>query len=94
MKESTDMNVKDALARITEMNDPVAIQIFVTGDERKTVLDVAHKRVQELRGAKQGEQTGAITQPAADFKEGVQGTKGYVTCEDVLEKLRAKGMKI
>ena len=43
---------------------------------------------------KQGEVKDAITKDAADFKEGVQKTKSYVTCEDVIEKMRKEGKKI
>jgi len=109
--QSTDMNVRDASEKISEMSDVNDILIFIAGDERKTVIDAADKKIAELRGPKQGEQTDSITRPAADFKDGIQATKAvdpslnpgtleslnprtYVTCEDVLKRLRAKGVKI
>jgi len=108
--QSTDMNVRDASEKISEMTNINDITIFIAGDERKTVIDVADRKIAELRGPKQGEQTDSITQPASDFKDGIQATKDsgplnpvpleslnprtYVTCEDVLKLLRAKGVKI
>jgi hypothetical protein len=98
------MNVKDALEKISEMTNVNDILIFIAGDERKTVIDAAEKNIAELRSPKQGEQA------ASDFKEGGQATKDadplnpvpieslhprtYITCEDVLKRLRAEGVKI
>jgi hypothetical protein len=109
--QSTDMNTRDASEKISEMTNINDITIFIAGDERKTVIDAADKKIAELRGPKQGEQADPITRPAADFKDGIQATKdagsplnpgtleslnprSYVTCEDVLKRLRAKGVKI
>lgn len=35
-----------------------------------------------------------LTKDVADFKEGIQKTKSYVTCEDVLKKMRSEGKEI
>lgn len=93
--KSTDINAKDAAIKVIEMESVDDILAYIEGDERKVVLGAADKWLRELghEGLKQGE-TGAITQEAGDFKEGVQATKDYVTGEDVLRKLRAKGTKI
>jgi hypothetical protein len=104
-----EMNVRNAQIKIAEMTEPEGIRSFVSGDERKTVIDAAHKRIIELIG-KSGE-TGPITEARNDFKVGVQGVKStdntdgevpepipvaksYVTCEDALKNLRAKGYKV
>jgi len=108
--QSTDMNVRDASEKISEMTHINDIIIFIAGDERKTVIDAADKKISELRGPKQGEQTDSLTNPVSDFKDGIQATKdagplnpgildpsnpkSYVTCEDVLKRLREKGVKI
>lgn len=101
--KSTDFNTKDAPDKIREMTTEEEILAFIEGDERKTVTDAANKKILELRGHKQGEQTGPITKDAADFKEGIQKTKAisdepsarnYVTCEDVLKKMRDQGKEI
>jgi hypothetical protein len=53
--------------------------------------DVKQDEVKEK--TKQGK-TGKITKDASDFKTGIQKTKSYVTCEDVLEKMRSQGKEI
>jgi len=102
--KSTEMNVRDAQITIAEMMDPEEIRSFISGDERKTVIDAAHKRIIEMMG-KPGE-TGPITETKSDFKDGVQGVKSdtphsgiripksYVTCENVLKNLRIKAYKV
>ena len=94
MNKSTDFNTKDGPEFISVMKDEAEILAFIEGDERKTVIDAANKKIAELRGPKQGEQTGPITQKTAEFKGGVEGTKSFVTCEDVLKKMRAQGKEI
>jgi histone H3/H4 len=73
--KSVDFNTKNAPEKITEMTTEEEILAFIEGDERKTVIDAANKKIAELRGPKQGEQTDPITKDAADFKEGIQKTK-------------------
>lgn len=113
--KSTDYNTKDGPEFIVAMTTVEEILAFIEGDERKTVIDAANKRIAEIRGPKQGEQNDPITQKTSDFKaSGVEGTKSdssslttdhsslsfphsprsYVTCEDVLENMRAKGKNI
>jgi hypothetical protein len=58
------------------MTDPEEICSSISGDERKTVIDTAHKRIIEMMG-KAGE-TEPITETKADFKKGFKRTK----CED------------
>jgi len=70
--KSTEMNVRDAQIKIAEMTDPEEIRSFISGDERKTVIDAAHKRIIEMMGkpasgGKAGE-TGPITETKADMK--------------------------
>lgn len=99
---SIGMNLRAVSEKISEMTNVNDITIFIAGDERKTVIDAADKKIAELRGLKQGEQTDSITQTSSDFKEGIQATKDseplnprtYITCEDVLKRLRAEGVKI
>lgn len=93
--KSTDFNTKDAPEKIAEMTTGEEILAFIDGDERKTVTDAAQKKIAELRGPKQGQETDAMTKKTSDFKgSGVEGAKGYVTCEDVLESMRKKGRQI
>jgi len=92
--KSNDMNVKDAQIKIAEMISAEEINAFIAGDERKTVLDAAAAKIKELAGLKQGEQAGPITKDTHDFKDGVQKTKSFVTCEDVIDKMRKEGKKI
>ena len=80
--KSTEMNVRAVQIKIAEMMDSEEIRSFISGDERKTVIDAAHKRIIEMMGkpasvGKAGE-TGPITGTKSDFKEGVQRTK----CDD------------
>ncbi|OGO13273.1 MAG: hypothetical protein A2Y53_00885 [Chloroflexi bacterium RBG_16_47_49] len=91
---SKDLNIKDAQIKIAEMTSAEEINAFIVGDERKTVLDAAETKIKELKGLKQGEQADAITKDSHDFKEGIQKTKSFVTCEDVIEKMRKEGRKI
>ena len=46
--KSTEMNVRDAQVKVAEMTDPEEIRSFISGDERKTVIDAAHKRIIEM----------------------------------------------
>ena len=92
--KSVDFNTKIASEKIAEITTEEKILAFIEGDDRKTVADAALKKLNELNGPKQGEQTGPITKDADDFKKGIQKTKSFVTCEDVLEKMRAKGRDI
>lgn len=91
--KSVDFNTKDAPEKIADMLTEEEILAFIEGDERKTVIDAANKKIAELRGPKQGEDTGAITKNTADFKEGIQKTKGVITCEDILEMRREQGLE-
>jgi hypothetical protein len=90
---SLDMNVRDAAIKISEMASAEEINAFIEGDERKTVLDAAGAKMKELT-SKQGEVKETITKDTHDFREGVQKTKNYITGEDVINNLRAKGVKI
>jgi len=73
--KSTDFNTKDGPAAILVMTTEDEILAFIAGDERKTVIDAANKKIAELRGPKQGEQASPMTKDASDFKEGIQKTK-------------------
>lgn len=42
------LNAKDAAAMVAELEDAATIAEIVEGEERKTVLDAAHKRILEL----------------------------------------------
>jgi hypothetical protein len=70
------------------MTDPEEICSFISGEERKTVIDAAHKRITQMMD-KAGD-TGPVTETKADFEEGFQKMKDYITCEDVLKNLRVK----
>jgi len=94
MKLSNDYSADDAIRRIEKMVLEADLLTFISGEERKTVVAAAEVRLAELR-PKQGEQKDPITQERTDFKgSGVQGTKSYVTCEDVIKTMRGKGVKI
>lgn len=105
--KSIEMNVIKAMAKIKGMDSIDEINVFIDGDERKTVIDTASRRIFEIKGLKQGELSGTITQMTSDFKEGFQGTKSetsdikpqtsdksYITGEDVVRGLREKGVLI
>ena len=100
--QSMDYNTKNAAEKISEMEDPALIASFISGDERKTVIDAADKRISDLRGPKEGEQTTPMTEKGGGFKGGISGAKSaeelpprdYVTCEDVLSSIRGKGGRI
>jgi hypothetical protein len=93
MKTSNDYSAEEAIRRIEKMEIEKELLTFTAGEERKTVVAAAETRLAELR-PKQGEQKGPITQETSDFKEGIQGAKNYVTCEDVIKKMREQGKKI
>ena len=93
MNKSTEVSATDALIKICELTSPEEVLAFIDGDDRKTVTSAAEKRLGELNGKKEG-QTGTITKTAADFKKGVQKTKSYITCEDVLKKQRDEGEEV
>ncbi len=94
------MNSKDIVDEIAAENaikaieDPKELQMFIKGEQREGLLDVAAFRLNVLKNqTKQGEQPGPITQPTADFKTGIQGTKAEttearpVTGNDVVEAI-------
>lgn len=84
----------DAVGAILEMTDIVEISNYIAGDKRATIIEAAKNRIEDLtRPPKQGE-IKKITQSTSDFKDGVQRTKGAVTCEDVIKGLRDRGRKI
>ncbi|NOZ68006.1 MAG: hypothetical protein GXP46_01855 [Deferribacteres bacterium] len=99
--KSRDMKAEDAKIKILELTTPDEILFFIEGDNRKGVITTADERLKELghNGLKHG-QTAKFTDTEKDFKgSGVEGKKeaeekDHVTCEDVIERLRAKGVKI
>jgi hypothetical protein len=97
--KSKDVSIREAQERLPQMETAEEVLSFIEGEERKTVLRPADARLKELGHeglklpSKQGE-TDAVTEEAADFREGVQKEKAHVTCEDVLRKMRAEGKKI
>ncbi len=70
---SDDIAAEAALLEFTSAKE---LQAFMKGEQREFLLDKAAFRMNHLKQPKQGEQTGPITQTTADFKGGVQGTKG------------------
>jgi hypothetical protein len=97
-KQSTEFNTKDASDMIREMTAIDYVEAFISGDDRKTIIEVAEKRKSDLRflgeKPKEGETKGPITQPVDSFKTGVQATKSSISGEDIVAILRAKGHKI
>jgi hypothetical protein len=98
--KSTDLKADEAIQMVGALLTADEVSDFIGGEKRKTVIDAAEERLKALvilPGAassaptKQGEQAGPITQSTSDFKAGVQRTKSYVTCEDVLERMRSEG---
>jgi len=95
-ERSVDMKADDAKIAILELDTPDEVLAFIDGEDRKTVLKIADERLKELGhdGLKDGQDT-KITDDSKDFKgPGVEGKKDYVSGEDVLRQLRAKGVKI
>ncbi len=89
--KSKDLNVNDARIKIAEINSREEIDAFMEGEERKTIIDAALKRAEELKGPKQGE-VKKITEVKDDFKQGIQRTK-IITCEDIARDLRERGAR-
>ena len=89
--KSRDLNAKDAVRQIAGIATDEEISEFMEGEDRKSVIECAQKRLQELQ-PKQG-QTDEMTRQSADFKQGLQRTK-CLTCEDVIKDLRQRGKKI
>lgn len=117
MSKSKDLTPQDAAIKIMEFTSADEITAFTDGETRRSVIKTAEARTKEIATAaprndkpKDGDQSGPITQKTADFKDGIQATKGadpsnprtldpspprsYVTCEDVIEKMRKAGKKI
>jgi hypothetical protein len=95
-KTATTMKAEEAIARIGTFATKEAIEAFMVDEDRKTIIAAATDKLASLQSGKPkaGEQKGPITKDAADFKEGVQKTKSYITGEDVIEKMRKEGKKI
>jgi hypothetical protein len=93
---STTMKAEEAIALLQGFQTEAEILAFIAGEDRKTVINAAEDRRKALPPSKPkaGEVKGPITQDTSDFKEGVQKTKSYVTCEDVVDKMRKAGKKI
>ncbi|MEW6115654.1 MAG: hypothetical protein AB1553_01980 [Nitrospirota bacterium] len=91
--KSKEMKGEEALAEIKNMKNPDFIRAFIEGDTRKTVTDAAEAAIKRLTQPKDGE-VDKITEETADFKDGIQATKSYVTCEDVIKKMREEGVAI
>jgi hypothetical protein len=107
MKVSTTMTAQEAIEEISKMKNPEEISAFIENEDRKTVINAADERRKALTpSSKDGEVKGPITRDTQDFKDGVQKTKdadpksrvpssrSYVTCDDVIKKMRAEGKKI
>jgi hypothetical protein len=88
--KSADFNTKEAPIKIWELMTKEEVQSFIEGDERKTVIDAAAKRIKELT-PKEG-QDERMTKDSDGFKKDIQREK--VTGNDVLANLRAKGYRI
>lgn len=92
--KSTEVNITQAKAALLELNTFEDITAYIEGEERKTVIEAADKRLKNIMAPKQGEQAEPITKTTDDFKTGVQKTKSYITCEDVLVNLRENGYRV
>ena len=88
---SRDLNAKDAMRQIAVIATDEELSEFMAGEDRKSVIEYAEKRLLELQ-PKAG-RTDEMTKPSADFKQGLQRTK-CITCEDVIKDLRQRGKKI
>lgn len=102
--KSKDLSILDAKRILDSFDDSRDIILFIEEDPRKGVISFASAKIKELneKALKQG-QTDRITETATatgldkEFKgSGIEGKKekDYVTCEDVIKTMRAKGVKI
>jgi len=104
--KSRDLSIIEAREALLKLGTNDEIIAFIEGDERKAILKLVLHMIDKTgkERFKQG-QTGKITEIATgddtEFRgSGIEGKKqqekekGYVTCEDVIEKMRHRGVKI
>lgn len=94
MMEKFSKDILDYIAAenaIKAIEDAKELQVFIKGEQRESLLDIAAYRLNVLRGQpKQGEQSGPITQEVRDFKgPAIEGGKfsGPVTGSDIVAEI-------